>query len=282
MKKLARIVLYIVCMCMLVSCGRNHTTTENEGKELFQQGDIREFYIQSTDGVDLYARIFYKNEKSHKWVIGCHGVNSNKEELQNMAEHYMEQNYNVLLLDMRGFGKSGGSNTLGYQESKDIIQWCYFLQKQVDSSCEIYLHGLSMGAVSVIRAAADETLPAWVKACVADSAHCSVLQQYEYLCETDELKEFKTQIEEIQEEIEASGIALKDISALEAISKAKIPIYIFHGEEDLYVPVEQAYQLKEACAEKGTLKVVSDTGHVVYNTADENYWNEIYAFFKKV
>lgn len=298
MKKLAWILISVLSANLFICCGRQSVMEETykeqkisqesasyasdeetqASEEYFPEEGIREFYIESLDGIKLYARIFFVSAENHKWVIGCHGVNSNKEELQKMADYYTSHGYNALLLDLRGFGKSEGKTTLGYYESTDIIQWCYYLQK-LDPSCEVYLHGLSLGAVSVLRAAADYTLPKWVKACVADSAHCSVLQEYEYLKSIDSLHEFTMQIKEIQDEIESEGIALEEISALNAVAKAQIPVLIFHGQKDEYVPISQAYQLAEACSQTCKIIVYENARHVVYNIADKEYWHEIDIFF---
>ena len=59
---------------------------------------------------------------------------------------YRNMGYNVLLVDLRGHGESGGEHTdWGLSERGDLDQWVQWLKKR-DSSVHIGMHGVSLGA----------------------------------------------------------------------------------------------------------------------------------------
>ena len=46
---------------------------------------------------------------------------------QALAKMYLNQGYNVLAPDLRGFGKSDGSVAMGYLESLDTWDWLTYI-----------------------------------------------------------------------------------------------------------------------------------------------------------
>lgn len=82
-----------------------------------------------------------------------HGLTSNKAYYLDEAVFFINEGYNVLMLDFRGHGTSEGQkSTLGYREAEEIKAAVDYLQKKGERN--IYLFGGSMGAVAVARAAA--------------------------------------------------------------------------------------------------------------------------------
>ena len=65
------------------------------------------------------------------------------------ADFYYKNNYNVLLQDLRGTGKSGGDAiTFGWHERKDLLAAFNFL-KEKNGIDTIAVHGLSLGAATI-------------------------------------------------------------------------------------------------------------------------------------
>ncbi|HEX5654150.1 MAG TPA: alpha/beta fold hydrolase [Chitinophagaceae bacterium] len=87
-------------------------------------------------------------------VIFLHGITGNKSFLIDEAHECRSWGYNVLLLDLRGHGASEGSLTsIGVRETEELkLAWDYI---QAKGEKNIYLYGVSMGAVVVARAVAD-------------------------------------------------------------------------------------------------------------------------------
>lgn len=90
-------------------------------------------------------------------VILFGGLMSNKGQLIPQATVFRNAGYNIMLVDVRGHGNSGGSViTIGYRESEEVkIAYDSIVQK---GEKNIILWGASMGAVEIIKAVSDHKL----------------------------------------------------------------------------------------------------------------------------
>ena len=90
-------------------------------------------------------------------MILVHGLTGNKGLLLDEANAFRSFGYNVLLIDLRSHGNSGGgTTTIGYKESEEVrLAYDYIVQA---GEKKIFLWGASMGAVAVIKALSDYQL----------------------------------------------------------------------------------------------------------------------------
>jgi pimeloyl-ACP methyl ester carboxylesterase len=56
---------------------------------------------------------------------------------------------------------------------------------------------------------------------------------------------------------------------LQALAKTKLPVLLFHGEKDRFVPPENAVRMKQAAPEQVTLVLVPGASHGLSWTVDE-------------
>ncbi len=97
-------------------------------------------------------------DSSKGLVISFHGYTSNKSQMLTEAEAFNDLGYNVLLVDQRGHGESTGYTTsIGYYEAYDVAAAFKFAQEKLLAD-KIYVHGISMGAVAVLRAASENLI----------------------------------------------------------------------------------------------------------------------------
>jgi uncharacterized protein len=90
-------------------------------------------------------------------VILFHGLMGNKSTVLEQAEEFRKWGFNVLLVDARAHGQSGGkTTTIGYREAEEV-KLAYDLVKQKGESI-IFLWGFSMGAVQIMKAVSDHEL----------------------------------------------------------------------------------------------------------------------------
>ena len=111
--------------------------------------------IRSTDGVRL-SGWWVPDGDSRRVAILVHGWGGDKsdEHVLATAPVYRREGYNVLVIDLRAQGESGGGRrTLGYREVRDVLGALLWLQKRGYRPEDTVLHGWSMGGTTVVRAA---------------------------------------------------------------------------------------------------------------------------------
>lgn len=90
-------------------------------------------------------------------VVIVHGVGDSLESFADMGLAYAARGHTVLLLDTRGHGGSEGDRiTLGAREREDVRAAMDRLRGEGAAGAGLILVGHSMGAVAVLRAAADQ------------------------------------------------------------------------------------------------------------------------------
>ena len=109
--------------------------------------------FKTSDGIDIAA--WYSGVDSARGcVIFFHGISVNKSFLQDEASVFRQWGYNVLLVDFRAHGKSGGNtSTFGMKETDEVQKAFEFAQSRGNS--RIILYGVSLGAGVCLKAVSE-------------------------------------------------------------------------------------------------------------------------------
>ena len=150
---------------------RHLDASKNPGTHGIAYQDVR----FASRGGDAELAAWYLPHASHNAaLVLVHGKDGSRTHEQNRRnDEFMSalyrQGFTVLAMDLRGHGQSSpGRFSFGINESRDVLGGFDYLQKQGFDQKHIGLHGVSMGAASVLLAAAQE--PA-VKAVIADCGY---------------------------------------------------------------------------------------------------------------
>ena len=134
-------------------------------------------YITSTNNgnLKLHAYEINANPQYNVWVIVIHGYTGQGSGMTGFAQRFTARGYNVLMVDLRGHGKSEGNYVgMGIHDRLDIVDWINYLIEK-DSERKIMLFGISMGAATTMMVTG-ENLPTNVKLAIEDCGYRIVLE----------------------------------------------------------------------------------------------------------
>lgn len=238
------------------------------------------------NGQKRNATLFIADDEkeNHKYIILVHGYCRNQEYVWDYAEKYLKAGYNVLTPDLNASGSSDGEYlTMGLVESDDIVAWANEIAKK-DHEAKIILHGISMGAATVMMSTA-KNLPENVVAAVEDCGYTSAYEMFtEQLGKIYDLPGFPIMnfINVVNKA--KTGYFLSDAKPLDAVSETKIPMLFIHGKNDKLVSVEMETKLYETSNAPIKKKIeVDGAGHAdsMY-VAGEKYFKDIFAFLEEL
>lgn len=218
--------------------------------------------IKSFDGLTLYGNLLKGKKDTKETVICVHGYKSSPEgDFCGIIEIYLKRGCNILLVEDRAHGRSGGRYIgFGELDRYDVLSWVDKINELFPNN-KVYLHGVSMGAASVLHTA-NMNLSKNVKGIIADCGFTSIREVTKNLMPTIYgLPYFPLgYIAELYSIIIAK-ISFTKSNSVECVSNTNIPIVIISGKEDCYVPYEMTKRIYDACVSKKYLLSVDDTGH---------------------
>ncbi len=260
--------------------GKNRRAQDEATAAWLAGAASEEWSLTSADGLKLAATCYPAAAGNHRWVIAVHGYTSSQESMQDTAQHYAEQGYSVLTPDLRAHGKSEGQYIgMGWLDRQDLLLWIDRVIER-DAEAEIVLHGVSMGAATVMMTAGEETLPARVKAVVEDCGYTDVQSVF-----ANELKlRFGLPPFPIMNCFNIvsglrAGYTCTEASAVKQVMKSRVPILFIHGDADDFIPVEMGEEVYLAAACEKELLIVEGAGHAEAAYADPAaYYRKVFDF----
>ena len=244
--------------------GSPHYIVSQEGLAIMKDLPFEEVNITSRDGLQLHAWFFPAEEPTNKIVIGVHGYRSySRPECAPYIEFYRSLGYSMLMVDDRAHAPSEGEYIgFGVLDRLDCVDWAKYLVDRFGEDSQILLHGVSMGAATVLSASGEEDLPVQVRGVVGDCGFTSPWEVLHYqLGESMHLPAdlILPHVEKLCEK--KAGFNLHDNAAIDQVKKARVPILFVHGEKDEMVPPWMAPELYEACASEKRLLMVPEAAH---------------------
>jgi uncharacterized protein len=111
--------------------------------------------LKTEKGIFIDAWYGKTDSVSKGTVILFHGLTVNKESVIAEAYEFRYQGYNVMMVDFRAHGNSGGNTTtIGVKETEEVkLAYDYIVQL---GEKKIILWGTSLGAVTIAKATADK------------------------------------------------------------------------------------------------------------------------------
>ena len=223
--------------------------------------------IRSDDNLKLVGR--YYDKGSDTTVLLVHGYQSTS--FNNFWSHlkfYLSLGYNVLMIDQRAHGMSGGRfTTTGCKEKYDLINWISWLDSSTGCS-NIFLYGISMGATTVGLASDKITNPK-VKGLIMEAGFTSFYDELCYNLGRVFMK--KAALNYVV--LCAKRLLHANIkeSTTETLSKTKLPVLFMHGSADRDVPLAHTESSFLSCGSEKSLVIVDGAPHTLCHFIGKEY-----------
>ena len=224
-------------------------------------------YIKSFDRTKLHARV-YKNKKSKKVIILCHGYRGTGiRDFSGAGKYIIDKGFNVVLIDERGHGESKGhSITFGVREHRDILKWVDYVLEEFGKDIELYLGGISMGAASVLFVAEHLPVPAKI---IADCPYSTPKEIIDETIQTTLKLNPKIFYPLANLSLIIFGhTSLNHLDASKSVKNSKCKFLIIHGNKDTVVPHQFSERIYYENEDKVRYELFPDTDHGVSFVTD--------------
>jgi alpha-beta hydrolase superfamily lysophospholipase len=200
--------------------------------------EFEEVNVVTEDGISLNGLLF-KADKSKGLIFYLHGNAGSLVSWGNVAETYTELNYDVFILDYRGYGKSEGSIKNQKQFYHDVQTAYNELKNKYDEE-KIIVLGYSIGTGPASKLASSNN----PRLLILQAPYYSLidLMQHTYPIIPTFLLKYK-------------------FPNNEYIIDCSMPVIIFHGDRDEVIYYESSLKLKELFRQQDTLIILSGQGH---------------------
>lgn len=213
--------------------------------------------IVNARGDSLHGVYLFAPRRSNKVAVVVHGYTDCAIYMLPWAKVYQEMNYNVLLPELYGNGRSAGDHQqMGWLDCLDVLRWislanhCFGLS---DRQSRMVVHGISMGAATTMCVSGEQT-PKYVRAFVEDCGYTSAWDEFgSELRDQFGLPSFPLLYTASALCRLRYGWSFGGASPLKMVVRCHKPMLFIHGTKDDFVPtwmVEPLYKAKPQPKEK--------------------------------
>jgi uncharacterized protein len=199
---------------------------------------FEELNIKTTDG-KLLNGLLFKSDSSRGLIFYLHGNAGSLSSWGEVAKTYTNLNYDVFIIDYRSYGKSEGEIS-GQNQMFSDNQIAYNELKKLYNEDKIIILGYSIGTGLAAKLA------------VINKPKLLILQAPYYNL-TDMMKHSYSFV--------PTFILKYKFATNEYLKSCKMPVVIFHGDQDFVIYYGSSLKLKEEFKQGDTLITLSEQGH---------------------
>ena len=206
--------------------------------EFSYDAPFRELFFDVEKGVRINGLHFFR-EKPAGLILYFHGNTRSIKGWAKYAKDFYRYNYDVVLVDYRGFGKSTGKRS--EHAMLNDMQFIYNTLKEEYPESHLVLYGRSMGSGFATKLASDNH-PRYL---ILDAPYYS----------------FSKVVERFMPFMPVRFVLRFKLRSDRWIKKVHCPVYIIHGTRDLLIPIRNSIQLQELNPQHTTLIRIHGGGH---------------------
>lgn len=199
------------------------------------------------------------------------------------ATPYKEAGHNVLVIDNRAHGFSGGKrSSLGIKEQYDLIAWGKYLHDE-HSVKHVVLHGICIGSSSALNALTNRACPEYIDAMISEGMYTSFYHSFVNHIRLQGHPVFPFALETCLWAGLFSGGRLITDGPKNMIKKLTKPALFIHSKEDQYSLPEASGRMYEKCTSSHRVRWFGKGTHsrIKINNLSE-YDGEIISFLSDI
>ncbi|MDD3478082.1 MAG: alpha/beta hydrolase [Candidatus Izemoplasmatales bacterium] len=259
--------------------------TENERSPglmaLYDGWQKNNYFLTTRNGYDIHVIELMENTSSNQFVVIAHGYTYTHHGALKYAKMFLELGFRVVMFDERFHGKSGGDNcTLGGKEQFDLEDVITNVFQRYGNDIHVATFGESMGAVTALL----------------EQTHDDRLEFVGADCGFSDLTLMSSQ--QLQKKLHlppwpfvplggwifslVTGVRFEEVSPIEAVKKAKVPLFFAHGEADRFVRPMHSERMAAAATVPHTLFIGKNGAkHAMSARVDEEHYFQALSTFLK-
>lgn len=231
--------------------------------------------IINRSGMKLTGRYYHRRDGASV-TICFHGYRGTSvRDFSGGCQFALELGHNVLMVDQRAHSSSDGHCIgFGVTERWDCLDWVSYVVRRFGPQVQIALHGISMGAATVLMAS-ELDLPENVRCIMADSPYNRPRDIIRKVCRDMGFPPALLYPFIVVGARLFGGFHLEDGNAVAAVAHARIPILIIHGEDDRLVPCPMSLLIQQANPRYIERHTFPNAGHGISYTEDKPRYQAI-------
>jgi len=244
-----------------------------------------DFVVTAQDGVVLRGWKVRAAHPNGDWILLLHGRSQNRLSMIRYAEFLLGSGYNVVMMDARAHGESGGTiATYGHVERYDERSIVDALTA-AEHPQHIFAMGESMGAAVALQSAAIDPR---IEAVIAEGAFRNLhevffdyagLRMSAFLGKTFFRPAAMLAVHETEHQV---GFRLDDVSPEASVAARSFPVLLISGLRDHNVPKRHAEAIFLAASGPKELWLVPKARHQkAMETAPEEFQSRVLRFFSR-
>lgn len=229
-----------------------------------QPRSAKDVWLNTADGVRLHGWFFETSQRpALATIIFFHGNGGNISNVGWVGESLSSREFDVLLLDYRGYGRSEGDvgDETGLYADADAA-YEYVTKKRGARPSSVVLYGESLGtAVAVDLASRQESGALILESGLSSASNLA-----------------STVLPILPRRLHF--LAKNRFESTRKLSSVKCPVLIAHGDPDLTIPTEHGRLLFAAANEPKKLLIFPGAGHNVFGSLGEGYLDQVADFIR--
>src|SRR4051812_8611101 len=199
---------------------------------------FKELFFDIEKGVRINGLHFYRDQPKGL-ILYFHGNSRSIKGWAKYAKDFYRYDYDVVLVDYRGFGKSTGKRS--EHEMLDDMQFVYTSLAAQYSENHLIVYGRSLGSGFAAKVAADN--------------------HARYLILDAPFYNFQRVVERFLPMLPLRYVLRYHLRTDKWMKKVPCPVYIIHGTKDWLIPIRHSEQLQRINPRKVTLIRIHGGGH---------------------